>query len=183
MAIPHESSFADRDRRVARGKQVLMYAALAMFLFFLLSLLNFALAGGRMGLRDETRWDETIAWPFVPLPALLVIAAGVVAAVGVFMALPYFHHDTADDLVLMGFVSLGVIGIMSFFFAAVYTSTSGLPTGFDEYPEQGVGWHWIAGVIQIPGIVALAIRGAMLHRAWSRSRRESPSSVKPGNQE
>jgi hypothetical protein len=45
-----------------------------------------ALAGGRMGLRDSMLSNETVAWPFIPLPAVLVIAAGVVASVGVFLA-------------------------------------------------------------------------------------------------
>ncbi|MET4583267.1 hypothetical protein ABIE21_002786 [Conyzicola nivalis] len=159
------ASDIELDSRVARGKRVLMYAAFAMLLFFLLSLLNFVLAGGRMGLRDTARWDETVAWPFIPLPAFLVIAAGIAAAVGVFMAVPYFRHDTADDLVLMGGVSIVLFGFMSLFFAGVYTSTVGISTGFDSYPEQGLGWHWIAAVIQVPAVVALAVRGASLYRA------------------
>ena len=164
------ASDIELDSRAARGKRVFMYAAFAMLLFFLLSLLNFVLAGGRMGLRDTTRWDETVAWPFIPLPAFVVIAAGVAAAVGVFMAVQFFRHDTADDLVLMGVLSIVLFGFMSLFFAGVYTATDGIPTGFDSYPEQGVGWHWIAAVIQIPGIVALAVRGASLRRAHVRGR-------------
>lgn len=118
-----------------------------------------------MGLRDTARWDETAGWPFIPLPAFLVIAAGIAAAIGVFMAVPFFRHDTADDLVLMGGVSVIVFGFMSLFFAGVYTSTDGIATGFDGYPEQGLGWHWVAAVIQIPGIIALMVRGASLYRA------------------
>jgi hypothetical protein len=167
------ASDIELDSRVARGKRVFMYAAFAMLLFYLLSLLNFALAGGRMGLRDTARWDETVAWPFIPLPALLVIAAGIAAAVGVFMAVPYFRHDTADDLVLMGGVSIIIFGSLSLFFAGAYTSTDGIPTGFDSYPEQGLGWHWIAAVIQIPAIIALAVRGTSLYRAHVRKKRDS----------
>ena len=159
------ASDIELDSRAARGKRVFMYAAFAMLLFFLLSLLNFVLAGGRMGLRDTTRWDETVAWPFIPLPAFVVIATGLAAAVGVFMAVPFFRHDTADDLVLMGGVSIVLFGFMSLFFASAYTSTDGISTGFDSYPEQGVGWHWIAAVIQVPAVIALAMRGASLYRA------------------
>lgn len=151
-----------------------MYTAFAMFLFFLLSLLNFVLAGGRMGLRDTARWDETAAWPFIPLPAFLVIAAGLAAVTGVFMAVPYFRHDTADELVLMGAVSIILFGFMSLFFAGVYTSTSGIPTDFDSYPEQGVGWHWIAAAIQIPAVILLTVRGLSLYRAHKRSQRSAP---------
>ena len=165
--------FAELDRRVARGKLVLMTATFAMLVFFLLSMLNFALAGGRMGLRDSMLWDETIRWPFIPLPAVLVIAAGTAAAVGIFMAVPHFRHDTADDLVLMGGISCIIFGFLPLMFAGAYTSTSGLQTGFDAYPEQGLGWHWISGVVQIPGLVALAIRGTMLYRAYRRSQQES----------
>ncbi|GAB2455301.1 hypothetical protein HD599_003084 [Conyzicola lurida] len=161
------------DRRVARGKRVFMYAAFAMLLFFLLSLLNFVLAGGRMGLRDTARWDETAAWPLIPLPAFLVIAAGLAAVIGVFLAVPYFRHDTADDLVLMGVVSIILFGFMSLFFAGVYTSTSGIPTDFDSYPEQGVGWHWIAAAIQIPAVIALTVRGISLYRAHKRRKQDS----------
>ena len=159
------ASDIELDSRVARGKRVFMFAAFAMLLFFLLSLLNFVLAGGRMGLRDATRWDETVAWPFIPLPAFLVIAAGVAAAVGVFMAAPHFRHDTADDLVLMGGVSVVLFGFLSLFFAGVYTSADGISTGFDSYPEQGVGWHWIAAVVQIPAVIVLIARGTSLYRA------------------
>ena len=165
MADHRAASDIELDSGVARGKSVFMYAALAMLLFFLLSLLNFVLAGGRMGLRDTARWDETAGWPFIPLPALLVIATGVAAAVGVFMAVPDFRHDTADDLVLMGVVSIILFGFMSLFFAGVHTSTDGIATGFDGYPEEGLGWHWIAAAIQIPGVVALAVRGTSLYRA------------------
>jgi hypothetical protein len=168
-------TFAQLDRHVARGKRVFMIATFAMLLFFLLSLLNYALAGGRMGLRDSMLWNETVAWPFIPLPAALVIAAGVLASVGVFMAVPHFRHDTADDLVLLGGVSVIVFGFLSLMFAGVYTSTSGLPTGFDAYPEQGLGWHWIAAVVQIPGLIALAVRGTMLYQAHRRTRRKASS--------
>jgi hypothetical protein len=41
-----------------------------------------------MGLRDTARWDETAAWPFTPLPAFLVIAVGLAAVIGAFMAVP-----------------------------------------------------------------------------------------------
>jgi len=170
------ASDTERDSRVARGKRVFMYAAFAIFLFFLLSLLNFVLAGGRMGLRDAALWDETVAWPFIPLPAFLVIAAGIAAAIGVFMAVPFFRHNTADDLVLMGGVSIILFGFMSLFFAGVYTSTDGISAGFDSYPEQGLGWHWIAAVIQIPGIIALMVRGASLYRAH-RIRRSHPEAA------
>ena len=166
-------AFAQLDRRVARGKRVFMIATFAMLLFFLLSVLNYALAGGRMGLRDSTLWNETVAWPFIPLPAALVIAAGVLASVGVFMAVPYFRHDTADDLVVLGMVSVIVFGFLSLMFAGAYTSTSGLSSGFDAYPEQGLGWHWIAAVVQIPGLIALAVRGTMLYQAYRGSRRKA----------
>jgi hypothetical protein len=129
-----------------------------------------------MGLRDTALWDETVAWPFIHLPALLVIAAGIVAAVGVFMAVPFFRHDTADDLFLMGAVSIIIFGFLALFFAGVYTSTNGIRTGFDSYPEQGLGWHWIAAVIQIPSIIALAVRGARLYRAH-RNRLSDPEAA------
>ena len=153
------------DNRMLRGKRVFMTATLVVLLLFLVSLVNFALAGGRMGLRDTARWDEVAPWPFIPVPAIVLIAAGVAATIGALMAVPHFRHDTADDLVLMGGVSIIVFGALSLFFAGVYTSTAGISTGFDSYPQEGLGWHWIAAVVQIPALLALAIRGVILFRA------------------
>ena len=113
------ASDIELDSRAARGKRVFMYAAFAMLLFFLLSLLNFVLAGGRMGLRDTTRWDETVAWPFIPLPAFVVIATGVAAAVGVFMAVQWFKHFRRRDVFsVVGCMCL----VMSGLFFIVYDS-------------------------------------------------------------
>jgi hypothetical protein len=85
-----------------------------------------------------------------------------------------FRQDTADNLVLIGAVSIIVFGFMSLFFASVYTSTNGIPTEFDDYPEQGLEWHWIAAAIRISAVKTLAVSTTSRYRAHKRSKRNSP---------
>jgi hypothetical protein len=161
-----------RQRNVALGSRIFGVSAFAVFLFFLLSVVNAILAGGRMGLRSSSMWDETVRWPAIPLPAVVVIATCLAAVVGVLIVAVNANDQEAIDLIGTGAVSFVLFGLLTFYFATIYTSTTGLPMDRDSYPEEGLGWHWIGSALQLVSLVVIAVRLTVRARNTRRSRRE-----------
>ncbi|TFC89591.1 hypothetical protein E3T24_00790 [Cryobacterium sp. TmT2-59] len=138
-----------------------MAGSLLMAAFLLLTVLNGLLAGGHMGPGDGERlYRGAIEWPWIPLPAWLVIAVALIAPVSVAMMLRHFTRDDRPLLVYLVMMTLVIYVMLPLLYSTMYRDPTGLPVGVDSY--GGFGWHWIGSVFQVVTLSMILIRALLL---------------------
>lgn len=138
-----------------------MGAALVMFGLFVLSMLNAVLAGGRFGELDDTKWDEFVRWPWIPLSPWVVIAVAAVAPISMIFIARWARRPQIPDLISLGFYTLVIFCMLPLIFSAMYTMPGG-PIIDSSYPDRGRGLHWLAAPLQIITIGVIIVRCLVL---------------------
>ena len=156
---------SDSTRRMVgfvRARSWFMGAALLMFGFFLLSMLNAVVGGGCFGELDDEKWDELIRWPWIPLPAWLVIAVAVVAPISAIVMAKWARRLDIPDLLTLGITyTVAFFCMLPLIFSTMYLMPGGTVINSD-HPDLGQGLHWIAAPIQIITVGVLVGRSLAL---------------------
>jgi len=152
-----------RQLRYLTARSWFTGAAIAMVAIMLLTFLNAALAGGRLGSFDSERWRPLVAFPLIPIPWWVVVPialVGVIAAVlmSVWARTPDRMGLMVDTLRAIVFV------IVPLLCAGAYTDPSGIPMSRHEWVDDRSGWHWIGAAPQVVTFGFLIVRVVALTR-------------------
>ena len=138
-----------------------MGAAVLMFGLFLLTMLNAVLAGGRFGELDDTKWDEAVRWPWIPLSPWVVVAVAAVAPISMIFIARWATRSQIAELISLGVYSWVFFCMLPLIFSTMYTMPGGTVINSD-HPDQGQGLHWLAAPLQIITFGVIIVRCLVL---------------------
>lgn len=147
--------------KLIKARSRFMTGSLLMTAFMLLTVLNGLLAG-KFGDDAREAYYPAAEWPWIPLPAWLVIAVALLAPISVAAMLRHLTREELPQLVYLVMMTLVTYTALPGLFAVLYRDFSGLPIAVDSDVWGGLGWHWIASVIQVLTLSMLLIRALML---------------------
>lgn len=153
---------AGRWERVYRA--AMMVAAAQVLWVFVMGLI----AGGQFVADQWPDWDPLVPWPVLAIPPWVPIALSAVAAVA---AVAMSAARSVTNEVGLAFQDLAVgtlvLAIIPVGLARIYPDPNGVPVPLYG-ADATFGWHWIAAVVHLVGVVALIVRLVRARRASGR---------------
>lgn len=175
MSSRYAPQISKSKLKLITARSRFMTGSILMTAFMLLTVLNGLLAG-KFGDDEAELYSPVAHWPWIPLPAWLVIAVALLAPISVATMLRHLTWEELPQLAYLVMMTLVTYTGLPALFSVLYRDSSGLPIISDSDVWGGAGWHWIAAVIQVLTLSMLLFRALFLwaQELLTSSAQESP---------